>query len=494
MSDEDRHQLLAALNDVIFIRTPVPPREREQQLARQLLKTRWRHLMSVQDRMDALMRLLPDAMQAAHQGSDRDQAAGHEFYVSVVVDSLLHDGTVERAVTALLRQGDAAVAATPGVSCTDETLAAALQQVFLGGSDDGLSPLSLPCTSMIIVGVLRNAVTRWTAVCVNALQQRTAPPPCRALCDLVLRFQRVLLSQLQAAASDSKLFSVVLAAEYTAFVVDNVLLLGQPLTAWLAEQGGDAVAVHIVPAMLETLPLRLLPELAVALAELVPRNPQLARALLKWTASPLSKATQLFDGLAVACPGMRMALQLREPLSVASADAAKCFLPMADMARTVAALVPTCLRICLHNTRASLQLRTVGDTAAASALRNPLFRQGRRAPGAVCPGSLEVLLASAASDAESQPLCVLLAERAAAVGNFLPLPHSHPGWLAVAMVLVTSLELSGGNQVLADLADPTATTEYLNDVQQSANLLKTALSFQPRFLRLRQGALGEVAG
>lgn len=635
MSDSDRRLLLESLNDVIFLRRQVSPTEHEQQLARQLLKTRWRHLMPVEDRMETLSRLLPSTLELITEG-DPGQAAGHDFYITVVVDSLVQDGSVERAVLSLLDVGrqwpvgravsnsvmdalrqhfalgvvsaveDGSASQAVGQSSAqgrvllsrpqNNAVAGNLPIAASLGVFDSTWPqpptftveslqqgqqgdFALPSNAASIIRVLREAIHQWTALSILSIEQDSRPPPCRSLCELAMRFQRVLLaSQLQPSNNAATAFSAAVTAVYTAFLVDRVLVLTHSLRQ--AVNGGrseEDLATTVIPGLLEGLPFRLLPELLGALMELASNVPLVAKALLVHVFQPLSDLVTAFDQLSYLLPGLSSALKLQSEPPTTGLLAA--WLPLADLMRLTASLLPTCVRICLHETRGALGLPALASTLRLQLESSLVFQQGygratsdsRHSPapatgtskatvlaadlessdtlqsqrnhpvggvagmvssaadgevpvfvsdgqeppiaggksgdfptiststtaptngGTIRTGmsaSLRALFAGAAqevgadSDVRCAQLTDLISTYAPKVTKVLPLPASHPSWLAAAIVWATILHQLGSGALLDSLDSP----EALNDLRL-LQPLRAAMKMPAQLMKMRQGKL-----
>lgn len=397
VSDADRQRLMNTLNDVIFLRRRPRPSEAEVTQAQQLLKTRWRHLMPVQDRLATLRHLLPSTASLLERPSSRE-TEGHNFYITVVVDGLMQDGTPERAISGLFQ--------TP---VEPWLMVEAMQKLLF--ADDSAAPgtfsavdkpavdvqLIMKTEAAVLFDVLREAITQWVQVSTAALRDRRPIVPCKTLASLALRTQRLLVAlQLHAkpVAADPnqeiaghKLPPPIAAAGsitavYVSFVLAHATTVFRELVSACSSMKPDEARTTLTeatPQLVDALPLRLVPELVAAIAELIETSPSFAIALQRYAGDSITECLGTLNDLIQAVPALNRALRVDASLLVeekgGDSQLPVAFGLLCDLSRGMAVILPTCARVLLRSTQtlapslqglASLDDEVEPDTSSAA--------------------------------------------------------------------------------------------------------------------------------
>jgi hypothetical protein len=372
VSDADRQRLMNTLNDIIFLRRRPRPSEAEVTQAQQLLKTRWRHLMPVQDRLATLRRLLPSTASLLERPSSRE-TEGHNFYITVVVDGLMQDGTPERAISHLFQ--------TPAEPWS---MVEAMQKLLFadGGATTGALladtlamdvQLIMKTEAAVLFDVLREAITQWVQVSTAALRDRRPIVPCKTLASLALRTQRLLVAlQLHAKpaaagtnqeVAGSKLPPPIAAAGsitavYVSFVLVHATTVFRELVSVCSSLEPDEARTTLaeaMPQLVDALPLRLVPELVAAMAELIETSPSCAIALQSYAGDSITECLGTLNDLIQAVPALHRALRVDASLLVeekgGDSQLPVAFGLLCDLSRGMAMILPTCARVLLRSTQ-----------------------------------------------------------------------------------------------------------------------------------------------
>lgn len=448
VADSDRSLLLETINDVIFFRRTPPPSGVDVLLAQQLLKARWRHLMPAEDRLATLGNLLPSTAKLLEQPESR-VSEGHDFYITVVVDGLMQDGTVERAVHGLLSSCSARAATVPAaVAALLAAPPGTTPDHLWSASGGGAGVTRLPMEAEALLTVLREAIVQWASVSNVSLREGRRIVPCRTLAGLALRTQRLLVGlQLYGDISPVAAESAAgVTAVYLAFVLDQATALFSMLEELCRGLSPSAAALRLgasIDQLVGALPLRLVPELLAAVEELVDVAPVAAAVVLRDAADSAAPCLAALNALASAVPDFAHALSDDAGALVEQKrlPAQRAWGILSDLARNLAMLLPSCARVLLRPGAAAALSTTVAATEqqALAADAEPLSQ------AVVNVGAGEATFPSTA-DARAPPALLSVQTDAS---EPVPLP---------AVSKVVKGEASGESQVAADAAADTQAT------------------------------------
>eukprot|EP00045_Choanoeca_perplexa_P017892 m.270728 g.270728 ORF g.270728 m.270728 type:complete len:4196 (-) comp17668_c0_seq1:27-12614(-) len=198
VEEEDRQRLLQSVTDVVLVNGVANvPDDKDINLAKELIRSRWRFLMPVPDRLQMLADLLPRTRQfvCANDTSplDRQRADGHDFVVTQVIDSLIRVGVPERCLLSLC---GSQLAASEGVPYEQPVSADLAEPSFADAFQaEPANDLNyLPPVTGSVLKLIRHAVDEWTQIAIHTIQSKKDMVPCRTLSRLVLQFQRVLFA------------------------------------------------------------------------------------------------------------------------------------------------------------------------------------------------------------------------------------------------------------------------------------------------------------
>ena len=445
------------------------------------------------DRLLALCDLLPQTSELiSHRAEDDPRAAGHDFFVSVVIDSLLQDGVVERCVLGVL--GIASDPIAPHRRSDDGDCYLVSRDIFrrifacpwpLGAGPPQLPPADSPVTSnnsAAVLHLIASAIAQWTHVCVQAVRDGAPVPPCHLLNRFVLTFQRSLLAMMsRPTAAVERLSMLDFVGTYLRFLASHALVALKATYTAACHDGHELN--EAARGLLRSLPVQPLAELLVGLLAFGTDGnvgPRVASGVLAEGSSQLKELLLTLDQLAKLFP-QRLAANLGDPLESgednSSATAAAALI---DLGQTTAYALGRCARVAALGTQGAL------NTPLDGYLSNPVFDGGMAAEAPEPGGTAEALI-SLPSDPRTQTAIALLEQYVREQRrNTVGLSQDHPTWEAmVALLGLLAYHLELEPELETGLRDRSFASEALADI------LKASVALQQHFARLHQEKLLE---